>query len=87
PDAAATSCSPCSATKPSTNPAPPLDEPHRDTLQPSHALAEQEAIVCELATQALWTYSAHINAEAENGRDPQVPDRYDWRFLRAMRRG
>ncbi|MEV0611062.1 hypothetical protein AB0I61_32385 [Polymorphospora rubra] len=54
-------------------------------LQPSHALAEQEAIVCELATQALWTYSAHINAEAENGRDPQVPDRYDWRFLRAMR--
>jgi hypothetical protein len=54
-------------------------------VAPSRALADHELVACELATQALWAYSAYVNSEVERGRRPTVPDEYGWRFLRGMR--
>ncbi|WP_246273641.1 hypothetical protein [Phytohabitans houttuyneae] len=54
-------------------------------LAEQRCLTEEEVVAAELATQALWTYCAHINGEVEHGRDPAMPAEYGWRFLRAMR--
>jgi hypothetical protein len=52
---------------------------------PARALAEEELVSCELATQALWAYCEHINGQVEHGQQPAVDDRYGWRFLRGAR--
>ncbi|WP_214110784.1 hypothetical protein [Acrocarpospora catenulata] len=52
---------------------------------PRRALAEEEIVNVELATQSMWTYCEFINTQVEQGKDPQVPDQYGWRFLRGAR--
>ena len=52
-------------------------------LAPERALTVAELVEAEVLTQLMWCYSAHIQGSVENGRDPDVPDRYGWRFLRA----
>ncbi|GAA4215533.1 hypothetical protein [Microbispora amethystogenes] len=54
-------------------------------LAPRRALAEDELVTTELATQAMWAYCQHINGQIEQGKDPDVPDPYGWRFLRGVR--
>ncbi|WP_219498592.1 hypothetical protein [Nonomuraea ceibae] len=54
-------------------------------LAPQRALAEDELVATELATQAVWAYCEHINSQIEQGRDPDVPEPYGWRFLRGVR--
>ena len=51
----------------------------------NRCLAEVELVELELYAQALWSYCTHVNSEVEEGRDPQVPSEYGWRFLRGMR--
>lgn len=50
---------------------------------PERALTIDELVSCEVTVQTLWCYSRHIQKLIEDGRDPAVPDRYGWRFLRA----
>lgn len=52
---------------------------------PARALAEDELVTCELATQALWAYCEHVNGQIEAGNEPAVADQYGWRFLRGAR--
>ncbi|WP_214326017.1 hypothetical protein [Nonomuraea sediminis] len=52
---------------------------------PRRALAEDEIVNMELATQAMWAYCESINTQVEQGIDPQVPSQYGWRFLRGVR--
>jgi hypothetical protein len=52
---------------------------------PARALAEDELVSCELATQALWAYCEHINDQIEAGTEPDVDREYGWRFLRGAR--
>jgi transcriptional regulator with XRE-family HTH domain len=52
---------------------------------PARALAEQELVDVELATQAVWQYCSWIASEVEEGRDPDVPTGYGWRWLRGVR--
>lgn len=52
---------------------------------PSRALAEDEVVACELATQSIWVYCEHINHQLEQGEEPQVDAAYGWRFLRGAR--
>ncbi|MER6826557.1 hypothetical protein ABT352_11265 [Streptosporangium sp. NPDC000563] len=52
---------------------------------PRRALAEDELVTIELATQAMWAYCEHINRQVEQGMDPEVPEPYSWRFLRGVR--
>ncbi|WP_084780530.1 hypothetical protein [Planobispora rosea] len=54
-------------------------------VAPRRALAEDELVNVELATQAMWTYCEFINSQVELGADPQVPSQYGWRFLRGVR--
>lgn len=54
-------------------------------IAPRRALAEHEMVNVELATQSMWTYCEFINTQIEQGKDPQVPDQYGWRFLRGAR--
>ncbi|WP_235826286.1 hypothetical protein [Candidatus Frankia alpina] len=52
---------------------------------PGRALAENDLIACELSAQAAWSYCNYIRSEVERGRDPEVPEKYGWRFLRGVR--
>ncbi|WP_081937990.1 hypothetical protein [Streptosporangium roseum] len=52
---------------------------------PRRALAEDELVTMELATQAMWAYCEYINRQVEQGVDPKVPEMYGWRFLRGVR--
>ncbi len=52
-------------------------------VDPQRALSTDEVVSCELTAQALWCYCHYILKAIEDGRDPFVPDRYGWRFLRA----
>lgn len=54
-------------------------------LAPRRALAEDELVGTELATQAIWAYCQHINGQVEQGKDPETPEVYGWRFLRGVR--
>ncbi|MFC7024793.1 helix-turn-helix domain-containing protein [Promicromonospora thailandica] len=47
------------------------------------ALTIDELVETEVLAQLIWCYSAHIQRSVETGRDPDVPDQYGWRFLRA----
>ncbi len=52
-------------------------------LAPERALTVEELVEAEVLAQLVWCYAAHIQQSVENGRDPDVPERYGWRFLRA----
>lgn len=54
-------------------------------ISPERALAADSIVTCELIVQMLWCYSRHILRTIEDGKDPQVPDEFGWRFLRAAR--
>lgn len=54
-------------------------------IAPDRSLTERELVTCELSTQSLWAYCAHINGEVEQGHDPMLPAEFGWRFLRASR--
>jgi hypothetical protein len=54
-------------------------------LAEQRCLSEDELMAVELATQSLWAYCNFINCEVEQGRDPDVPAQFGWRFLRGMR--
>lgn len=54
-------------------------------LAPDRALIERDLIRCELAVQAVWSYCSYIRYEVERGQDPDVPQQFGWRFLRALR--
>ncbi|MEU4239780.1 hypothetical protein [Actinoplanes sp. NPDC026619] len=49
------------------------------------ALAEDDLVHCELAVQALWSYSDHLNRMVERDVDPIVPEEFGWRFVRGAR--
>jgi hypothetical protein len=51
----------------------------------SRALGEDELVAAELALQPVWAYCDYVNGCAERGEDPEVPDGYGYRFLRAAR--
>ncbi|MFD4371079.1 helix-turn-helix domain-containing protein [Streptomyces sp. NPDC058486] len=46
-------------------------------------LTIDELVGCELTVQALWCFTHRIQQMIEDGRDPSMPERYGWRFLRA----
>lgn len=50
---------------------------------PERALTVEDLVEAEALAQLMWCYSAHIQRSVENGRDPNVPETYGWRFLRA----
>jgi hypothetical protein len=52
---------------------------------PGRALAEDELVSCELATQALWAYCDRLNGQVETGVEPTVGTGFGWRFLRGAR--
>ncbi|WP_226931021.1 MULTISPECIES: hypothetical protein [Parafrankia] len=52
---------------------------------PTRALTEQELVSCELSVQAAWSYCNYIRSEVERGSDPQVSEKYGWRFVRGLR--
>lgn len=52
-------------------------------LAPERALRVDELVRIEVLTQLMWCYATHIQRSVENGRDPDVPDKYGWRFMRA----
>jgi hypothetical protein len=54
-------------------------------ISAERSLTEAELISCELATQSMWAYSDAIARQVEQGRDPQVPSEYGWRYLRGVR--
>lgn len=54
-------------------------------LSPDQALAEDDLVVCELATQSIWAYCEYINRQIEIGLDPVVPEAHGWRFLRGAK--
>lgn len=52
---------------------------------PLRALAENDLVRFEIAAQAVWAWTAHLNEQLERGEDPDVCPQHGWRFLRAMR--
>ncbi|MFI6824155.1 hypothetical protein ACIBJE_24920 [Micromonospora sp. NPDC050187] len=54
-------------------------------ISTERSLTEPEIISCELAIQSMWAYSDAIARQVEQGRDPQVPPEYGWRYLRGVR--
>jgi hypothetical protein len=54
-------------------------------LAPRRALSEKELIDCELAVQSVWSYCDYIRSQIEEGKDPIVPEKFGWRFLRGMK--
>ena len=52
-------------------------------LAPERALTAEELVRTEVLAQLMWCYSTHVQRSVENGRDPDVPERYGWRFMRA----
>ena len=53
-------------------------------LSPARALTMDELVSFETLVQALWCYTDTIFRAVQNGYDPQMPDSYSWRFLRAV---
>jgi transcriptional regulator with XRE-family HTH domain len=51
----------------------------------TRALREQDLVSVELTTQAVWQYCSWISHRVEMGEDPEVPEGYGWRWLRAAR--
>ena len=54
-------------------------------LAPERALPVDEIVEVELLVQALWCYCHHILEQVEQARDPAIPDKYGFRFLRGLR--
>ena len=52
-------------------------------ISPNRALTTDELLSLEIDVQMLWAYCRHIQQEVEEGRDPVMPQRFGWRFLRA----
>lgn len=52
-------------------------------LAPERALTVDELVAVEVLVQAMWCYATHLQSAVEDGRDPDVPEQYGWRFLRA----
>ena len=52
-------------------------------LAPERALTVEELVRTEVLAQLIWCYSTHVQRSVEDGRDPDVPERYGWRFMRA----
>ncbi|WFE41501.1 helix-turn-helix transcriptional regulator [Micromonospora sp. WMMD998] len=52
-------------------------------LSPERALTADELLSLEIDVQMLWAYCRHIQQAVEEGRDPVMPQRFGWRFLRA----
>jgi len=52
-------------------------------LSPTRSLAPAELVEFETLVQALWCYTETISTIVEEGQDPEMPDAYSWRFLRA----
>lgn len=48
------------------------------------AIREERLVACELAVQAVWEYAAWIAKQVEEGKDPEVPDSFGWRWLRGI---
>jgi hypothetical protein len=48
------------------------------------ALAQSSLVEFEILVQSLWCYCHHIRSQVESGRDPQVSDGFDWRWLRGV---
>ncbi|RIW41433.1 hypothetical protein D3H59_26090, partial [Micromonospora endophytica] len=49
------------------------------------SLTETDLIACELAVQSIWAFTDAITRQIEQGRDPDVPREYGWRYLRGVR--
>lgn len=49
------------------------------------SLTEPELVACHLAIQSVWAYTDAITQQIEQGRDPEVPPEYGWRYLRGIR--
>ncbi|PZF99498.1 hypothetical protein [Micromonospora deserti] len=49
------------------------------------SLTETELVACELAVQSMWAFTDAITRQIEQGRDPDVPPEYGWRYLRGVR--
>ncbi|WP_229400257.1 helix-turn-helix transcriptional regulator [Micromonospora okii] len=52
-------------------------------ISPERALTADELLSLEIDVQMLWAYCRHIQRAVEEGRDPVMPQRFGWRFLRA----
>ncbi len=52
-------------------------------LSPMRSLAPAELVEFETLVQALWCYTETVSTIAQEGQDPEIPDTYSWRFLRA----
>ncbi|MEU4438605.1 helix-turn-helix domain-containing protein [Micromonospora chalcea] len=52
-------------------------------ISPERALTPGELVSLEIDVQMLWAYCRHIQRAVEEGRDPVMPQRFGWRFLRA----
>ncbi|MGW1347442.1 hypothetical protein ACWCOV_40765 [Kribbella sp. NPDC002412] len=48
------------------------------------ALNQSSLVEFEIMVQSLWCYCHHIRTQVESGRDPQIPDGYDWRWVRGV---
>lgn len=48
------------------------------------SLSQSSLVEFEIMVQSLWCYCQHIRAQVESGRDPQIPDGYDWRWVRGV---
>lgn len=53
------------------------------SIDAARALREEDLVAVELVTQAVWQYCSWISAIVEEGRAPEVPDTFGWRWLRA----
>ena len=49
------------------------------------ALRQDEIVAAELEIQANWSYCGYIAETTENRAEPQIPDGYGYRFLRACK--
>ncbi|MEU4337171.1 helix-turn-helix domain-containing protein [Micromonospora lupini] len=52
-------------------------------ISPEQALIVDDLVSCEVDVQMLWAYCRHIQRQVEDGRDPDMPPEFGWRFLRA----
>jgi len=53
-------------------------------LEGRRGLPQQTIVDFEIMVQSLWCFCHHIRSQIEAGRDPEVSDEYDWRWLRGM---
>ncbi|CAL9677626.1 hypothetical protein SUDANB95_07952 (plasmid) [Actinosynnema sp. ALI-1.44] len=54
-------------------------------LAPQRAILADELTTFETLVQALWCYTDMLATREQHGLDPEVPDEFGWRFLRACR--